>query len=333
MTQQEFNKLSRRYLEGQTTQEEETYLMEWFGAQPPLVQADLTGSQKNALQKQIWKKIHTRIRPRWRVLSNQTAWICGLAACMVAGLFWFTDLRLFAVRQLVSFIEPTMQEGIEVTNTTQSDQQVKLEDGTVVLLRQNSSLVYDKSFNVSKRVVYLKGEAFFKVKRDVTKPFVVHTGDLVTEVLGTSFRIRPNPKTNQIEVSVATGRVSVYTEKDDRPAERNGHILTPNQRVIFDVASKNITPGIVEAPVPITSGAAPAQILLFNNVSLDAVMTALSQRYGIEFVIANPKSRDCRITADLNGLSMYTQLDLICKSIDATYQKRGTVIFIDGDGC
>jgi hypothetical protein len=59
----------------------------------------------------------------------------------------------------------------------------------------------------------------------------------------------------------------------------------------------------------------------------------MSKHYGVEIISTNPKSNDCLITADLNGLALFTQLDLICKSIGATYEKRGTVIFIKGDGC
>jgi ferric-dicitrate binding protein FerR (iron transport regulator) len=333
MTQQEFNDLSKRYLEGGTTEDEEKRLMEWFQAQPALTPPDMTPQQKNAFEKQMWQHIRAQIPPVWTVSKGQLAWLSGMAACLILGVFWLQHQQTLPSIQQVFSSQTPQQVGIEVTNTTASEQEVKLEDGTVVLLQQNSRIVYDKSFNKTKRVVYLTGEAFFKVKRDETKPFVVHTGDLVTEVLGTSFRIKPNTNSNEIEVAVATGRVSVYTEKTNRPAERNGIILTPNQRVIFDIHSKNITPGIVDAPVPIESAKVSIPPLVFKGASLEEVLSTLSQLYGIEFVMANPKANDCRITADLNGLSMFTQLELVCKSIDATYQKRGTVVFIDGDGC
>lgn len=333
MTQQEFNNLSKRYLEGKTTEEEEKILFDWYKEQqdpPPL---NISTPQQKVIEKRIWQNIDKEIS-NTSSLRIKLYWLTSIAASLML-LFWFTkDVAYFTPdkKQIVSG-KKNEQKGIEVKNTTPSDYEVKLEDGTVITLRQNSSIIYDKSFNKTKREVYLQGAAFFKVKRDIRKPFVVHTGALVTEVLGTSFNIKQNAKGNTIEVAVKTGRVSVYTEKTEHHAERNGVILTPNQRVVYDEKSKNIIPSIIENPIPLPSTKIKVSQLVFKTTSLQTVLNKLSEVYGIEFIIVNPNARKCRITADLNGLSMFTQLELICKSIDANYEKRGTVVFIYGDGC
>lgn len=333
MTQQEFNDLSKRYLEGKTTEEEENRLMDWYNAQPKQLNPPLSPAQKKGMEKRMWKNLHARVRPASTLIITRMARLSGIAACLIMGVVWLLKMSPSAENTQSIALTAPGQVGIEVKNTTQLEQKVKLEDGTVVLLKQNSSIVYDKTFNQAKREVYLKGEAFFNVKRNVTKPFVVHTGDLTTEVLGTSFRIKHLEKSNTIEVAVTTGKVSVYAEKSNRKSERNGVILTPNQRVVFDVVSKNMVPGIVEVPVPIAVNEATPPQLIFKEASLEQVLEDLSKLYGIEFVIANPNAKGCHITADLNGLSLFTQLELICKSIDATYEKRGTVVFIYGEGC
>lgn len=333
MTQQQFYDLSKRYLEGKATEEERTILVEWYEQQSNQANLNIPESQKNEIEKRMWRAIQKKVRPTLSKKPIQIGWIVGMAASIILVFVWFNQSKII----IKSNQEPSSiaieQVGIEIKNTTQIEQETKLEDGTVVLLKQNSSIIYDKTFNQAKREVYLKGEAFFKVKRDVSKPFIVRTGELVTEVLGTSFRIKHHEKANTIEVAVTTGKVSVYAEKSNRQDERNGVILTPNQRVVFDVGSKNIVPSIVEVPVPIMTNVTQPPHLVFQEASLQTVLNTLSQLYGIEFVIANPKAKECQITADLNGLSMFTQLELVCKSIDATYEKRGTVIFITGDGC
>jgi ferric-dicitrate binding protein FerR (iron transport regulator) len=58
---------------------------------------------------------------------------------------------------------------------------------------------------------------------------VVHTGDLVTEVLGTSFTIKSYENSKSI-VLVRTGKVSVYERKNEEKQKRNGVILTPNKK-------------------------------------------------------------------------------------------------------
>ena len=334
MTQQEFNELSKRYLEGKTTEDEERFLEQWLQQQPSSYPTNLAENQRNTLEKRLWQRIHGHIRPSARLLQMPWTWVSVAAACLVMGFIWWNaNEPTNSNTALQAITTQAENKGIEVKNTTTHEQEVRLEDGTIVRLKQNSSIVYDKTFNQTKRTVYLKGQAFFKVKRNVTKPFVVHTGELTTEVLGTSFWVSHHEKSNTIEVSVTTGKVSVYTEKPNQKAEKNGVILTPNQKVLYDVTSKNIVPGIVDNPVPIVAPEVVNLPLVFKETSLEDVLHSLSLRYGLEFVIANPNAKDCHITADLNGLSMFTQLELICKSIDATYEKRGTVVFIYGDGC
>lgn len=334
MSQQEFNELSKRYLEGKTSEEEEKYLLEWWNKQPQFQLADFDEVQRNKIEKRVWKNITKQIRFIFPINIQQLSWISGIAASLL--MVFFLANKNEPVNKIIgqfSSAKIKEKEGIEIKNTTSAEQEVKLEDGTVVLLKQKSTIVYDKTFNQDKREVFLTGEAFFKVKRDVTRPFIVHTGTLVTEVLGTSFRIKPNPVSNLIEVAVTTGRVSVYLEKTNIRNERTGIILTPNQRVIFNENSQNITPSLVENPVPIVAIEGIKSSMNFQVTPLNTVLNTLSTRYGIEFVITNPNSKNCQITADLNGLSMFTQLELICKSIDATYEKRGTVVFINGEGC
>src|SRR5690625_6727137 len=59
------------------------------------------------------------------------------------------------------------------------------------------------------REVILEGEAFFDVVPDPDKPFIVHSENLRTKVLGTSFNIRAFEDEQDIKITVATGKVAV----------------------------------------------------------------------------------------------------------------------------
>lgn len=332
MTQQEFNQLLKRYLEGQTTEQEDQLLTEWYESPANQVELHLPDPQKEGIKKRMWQAIRSQIRPTVSRKIVSLAWLSGIAASLLVGALLYYPQSSNKPDSLVATLVRE-QTGIEVKNTNPTEQEVTLPDGTTVLLTQHSSLVYEKTFNQTKREVYLKGEAFFKVKRVVTKPFVVHTGELVTEVLGTSFRIRENEQGKTTEVSVSSGKVSVYTQNKTQEHDRNGVIITPNQRVLYDANTQNITPGIVEVPVVVVPQEDLKALLVFKETSFEEVLSTLNRLYGIEFVISNATIKDCHITADLSGLSLFTQLELVCKSIDATYEKRGTVVFINGNGC
>ena len=132
---------------------------------------------------------------------------------------------------------------------------------------------------------------------------------------------------------VTTGRVSVYEDKaSPGKSARNGVILTPNQRVVYEKRTKTLTPGLVENPAAVKPQASP-QEFLFNETPLPLVLDALREAYGVDIVLENEALNRCVFTADLNGLPLYAQLDLLCRSVNATYERRGTSLFVNGEGC
>ena len=83
MTQQEFNNLSKRYLKGQATKDEEALLVEWFNAQPPETDLSLSIAQKNKIEKRTWQSLHRQISPFPSRVLMSMAWFSGIAACLV----------------------------------------------------------------------------------------------------------------------------------------------------------------------------------------------------------------------------------------------------------
>jgi len=100
---------------------------------------------------------------------------------------------------------------------------IELPDGSHAELNAGTQLRFPKSFSDASREVYLKGEAFFNVKHGEI-PFIIHTGNATTTVLGTSFNIQFWDTVT--EVFVVTGRVSLQSNSE--PAE-NEIILTKGQ--------------------------------------------------------------------------------------------------------
>ena len=84
--------------------------------------------------------------------------------------------------------------------------QVSLADGTLVWLNDNATLTYPKEFTEFRKVI-LTGEAYFEVKRDVSRPFIIESNQVDVKVLGTSFNVRLSE--NGALVSVTSGLVEV----------------------------------------------------------------------------------------------------------------------------
>ncbi len=91
---------------------------------------------------------------------------------------------------------------------------ILLEDSTRVWLNAASSLEFPDEFNSKAREVYLSGEAYFDVKHADKIPFIIHTGNVSTTVLGTAFNIKAYPGQKNIIVSVSRGKVKVSRKNE-----------------------------------------------------------------------------------------------------------------------
>lgn len=343
MTQYDFDLLLKRYLSGECTEEEEKIVEQWSAELLNQTKVSINPDEKETIKKRIWKSIHKNglrkaSKTPFVTLTSLFRYVAIAASVVVmlsVGFLLYQNPKAFSFENIASAAPPP-KGVIEITNTSSKAQEIKLEDGSIVLLKEKSSLRYPEHFGNKNRDIYLTGEGFFKVKRDPSKPFIVHTGDIITEVLGTSFNVKSYDDASSVEVSVVSGRVSVYEkdEKPDAPLQKNlnGVILTPNQKIVFEKATRKMISTIIEKPIVIH----PPQIrtlFIFEETSLPHVLDKLTEAYGIEIVMQNPAMSKCTFTGDLNDLSLYKQLDLICRSVNSTYEQRGTGIFINGDGC
>jgi ferric-dicitrate binding protein FerR (iron transport regulator) len=106
-----------------------------------------------------------------------------------------------------------------------------LPDGTKIWLNAGSSLEYTTGFNASKRIVKLSGEAFFKVKTNPSKPFIVIVDNLSIKAFGTSFNIKAYPEEKQVITTLVEGVVKIEgKEKDNRPFI---YEMKPKQKTVY----------------------------------------------------------------------------------------------------
>lgn len=103
---------------------------------------------------------------------------------------------------------------------------VKLHDGTTVWLNAKSTLRYPNQFPGRNRTVELDGEAFFEVKENSEKPFIVSTEKVDIQVLGTHFNVFAYKGRNEFRTSLLEGAVKIYDRRDETKAI----FLEPNEQ-------------------------------------------------------------------------------------------------------
>ena len=148
------------------------------------------------------------------------------------------------------------------------DYHLTLADGTQVWLNAESHLEFPDRFTGDKREVRLQGEAYFEVKKDVKRPFIVHTDYLSTRVLGTSFDVRAYSR-KDASVTLVSGRVQVKTGD-------LAQILSPGEQAAL--TGSQLAVKAVDT-YPITQW--KEGFFYFDNESLFSIMQELARWYGV----------------------------------------------------
>lgn len=209
----------------------------------------------------------------------------------------------------------------ERTNPPGQKSTIHLSDGTLIKLNSNSQLRFPENFTETKREVYLEGEAFFEVAKDASRPFLIHSGKVATEVLGTSFNIRM--RDSSTEISVATGKVKVTMDSVQE-------ILLPYEKITVWEAEKKWERKQTSL---VNELAWKNNTILLTNATLEEAARVLENWYGVTIEFENESIKECRITGTYENESLRNILEAIkfSSTVDFKLSKK-EVLFI-GKGC
>ena len=200
-----------------------------------------------------------------------------------------------------------------------------LPDGSTVWLNENSKLKFVDSVGINQRWVSLEGEAFFDVKRDETKPFVIHSGDAVTTVLGTSFNVRAYPEEVNVEVSVETGKVRLE-RVDDR--QEQVQLLAGNTGLYERTTEKVLKKEVKSENV----NSWRTGKLTFSDVPVQTIVETLERHFGENIELSNPAIGNCIYKLEEQDADLDLILGMMAFGLDLEVNKTDSKIVISGDG-
>ncbi len=117
---------------------------------------------------------------------------------------------------------------------------ITLPDGTLVYLNADSKIELGDNFDQKDRNVKLSGEAYFDVKHDAAKPFLVHTKDFKITVLGTAFNVKSYANENESAATLVRGTIKL---EDNTGLNKNTIILKAGQKITYHMLMAQIDPG------------------------------------------------------------------------------------------
>lgn len=197
--------------------------------------------------------------------------------------------------------------------------QVQLEDGTTIWLNAGSKLRYPAAFAADRREVFIEGEAYLEVGQDAKRPFLVHTGNVITQVLGTSFNVTAYPEDKQVEVTVLTGKVSLANTP-----------LSPGQQAACSQDGK-----MIAFRENINAGETirwKEHKMIYNGKRLSQVAASLERWYGIE-IRPDVHLAGCTISADFTGEPVESVMAVLAQLVNGKVVRNAGGYTITGEGC
>ncbi|WP_367864545.1 FecR family protein [Pedobacter sp. WC2423] len=193
--------------------------------------------------------------------------------------------------------------------------EVRLPDGTKVMLNAASSLKYPSSFlGALSRKVELTGEAYFEVAKDKAHPFVVYSKGQTVEVLGTHFNISAYPDDNLSKTTLLEGSVKI-----------NNQLLKPSQQFIRSSTAEQIVAVNPDEAVAWTQG-----YFMFNDEPLENILSRIARWYNVEIIYKNQEIKQKKF---LGTITKYDQLSktlrLLAKTKDVSFEITGNKVFVD----
>lgn len=199
------------------------------------------------------------------------------ASFAMIAITYYTYTQLFSPRNIVI---PEQAEMIVKNNPIGQKSKIYLPDGSEVWLNAESKLYYPAQFD-SIREVELDGEAFFVVAENIDSPFIVTSGRIKTQALGTSFNIRAYGKENKIQVALVEGRVKVSVDANKNDTD---YIINPGESIIYWKNEDDVEQALFSFDDVIGW---KEGILAFNNCTREEVFEKLRRWYGVEFEFRN----------------------------------------------
>jgi len=247
-----------------------------------------------------WDKLNGRIEAEKPVINLQrrsfiqTFARIAAMVIIVAGMGWL-------------LFEVAAPEKITVTSAAdEKNIEVLLADGSKIYLNRDSKLTYPKEFGRSSRKVSLRGEAFFDISPDASRPFIIDAGKASVRVLGTSFNVMTDNGHSEVEVYVSSGKVLLASNDGSKSVTLEPEYVGK----LSDTGSsqaRNTNANYLSWHTG---------MLVYDGERLEVVFEDLRRTFNIDITAGDPAINDYRLTSPFEHQPHDTIIKLICTTFN-----------------
>lgn len=253
-----------------------------------------------------------------QIRQNVNRWVVAASVLILlsAGLYWFYNPSLSTEQ---------FQDPSHMTQFS-GKQAVTLPDGSLVILNEGSELSFDEKFGESKREIYFSGEGYFDIKPDEDRPFLVHTGDVTTTVLGTAFNLMAYEDQPEISVTVERGEVAVGD------GQKVFDKIRPSEQITVDRQTRQFEKELADLSKVL---AWKESFLIFSGSTIEQMADMIGARYHVDVEIENEDLKKCTMNASfMHGETLEQVMRVVCGVLQAEFDiKENKVEIIGGRKC
>lgn len=321
MNKEEFFTLAGRYNDGLCSQEEKD-IVESFcdNVQVDSISSQWSLTEEEKLRVRLLKRITLSIEEfeavdenRKSILKQYVGFVWKSAAVIILAIgvgygFYSLNQGTEKTENMPMVVHQTVK-----SNTKGVKSHIKLPDGSSVWLNASSTISYNPGFSDTARLVELRGEAYFEVKKDSRRPFRVTSGRLVTTALGTSFNIHAYEE-HPVRVSLSTGKVGVA-----RNDSKEHVVLEPGQQATGGALGLSV--GTFDNRVVLSW---KEGTIYFDNTGFDEVVRVLERWYDVDISVENLSDKDRKVLK-ITGTYTDQPLENVLKAIGHSMKFKFTI--------
>lgn len=231
----------------------------------------------------------------------------------------------------------------EITVPLGSKSNLRLPDGTEVILNAGSKLTYTMEYGKEIREVKLIGEGYFKVAENKSIPFIVNASKAKIEALGTEFNVKAYPEENVIETVLVKGSVLVseIPLSGNKKPTKESIILHPGEKVqifketeihrelLSEGKSKSNSKNAVISNVPNELVAEKSEVVsetswkdnrwIINGTDLENLAVILSRRFNVSIHVADESLKQYRFSGTIENETIEEVFNIMKFTIPVSY--------------
>ena len=243
---------------------------------------------------------------------------------------WMTRVAVFIMLPLSGalaysmLVPPQQTEWHEIKVPYGQTDELTLSDGTHLHLNAGSRITYPEEFTGAERRIFVEGEVFADVAKDPERPFIINSGDIDVNVLGTTFNLKAYDNTECVELLLLDGAVRMDIDTKDRTQQL---VLHPGEMLQYDRKSGEID--LKEFNPFSFKGFHENGSMHFFNLRLSDIASDLERLFGTKIILLDESLAETRYFAWFTNSET---LDQILKGINVDgkmrFRKRDGVIYI-----